>query len=88
MFLFNSGMVGLAGGIIGGVLGVFSSYLLSIFLTGALSLGRMSSGSTTIVNPQIVLLVLGLSILIGILSGIIPAYRASKMNPVDALRYE
>ena len=28
------------------------------------------------------------SFLIGVISGIAPAYRASKLNPVDALRYE
>ncbi|MFH1592511.1 MAG: ABC transporter permease [Candidatus Woesearchaeota archaeon] len=92
IFLLNSGMIGLTGGIVGGVFGILGSGLLSSLFDGGIggggmSMGRMAFGGG-IVTPQIVILVLGLSVLIGILSGIIPAYRASKMNPVDALRYE
>jgi len=47
----------------------------------------MSIGSS-IISPQTFCLVLGLSLLIGIVAGVIPAYRASKMDPVEALRYE
>lgn len=87
MFLFNSGMVGLAGGILGGIIGIAASYMVSSLLLSSLDLGRMSLGSA-IVTPQTLMLVLGLSLSIGIIAGVIPAYRASKMNPVDALRYE
>jgi putative ABC transport system permease protein len=87
IFLINSGMIGLTGGIIGGIFGILGSKLISMFFTSGLGIGRVNSGAA-IVTSKILLLVLGLSILIGILSGIIPAYKASKMNPVDALRYE
>jgi len=89
IFLLNSGMIGLSGGIIGGIFGILGSQLIStIFIRGMMMGGKASSGSSVIVTPQIVLLVLGFSVLIGIISGVIPAYRASKMKPVDALRYE
>lgn len=87
IFLLNSGMIGLTGGIIGGIFGILGSKLISTFFSSGLGIGRVNSGAA-IVTSKILLLVLGLSILIGILSGIIPAYKASKMNPVDALRYE
>ncbi len=87
MFLFNSGMVGLAGGLLGGLIGIAASYAMSTFILSSLNIGRMSLGST-VVTPETLILILGLSVGIGILAGIIPAYRASKMNPVDALRYE
>lgn len=89
IFLFNSGMVGLAGGIIGGIIGVLGSLLISSLLSGVIPAeGGVSYNSIAVVTPKIILLVLGISILIGILSGVIPAYNASKKNPVDALRYE
>lgn len=84
IFLFNSAMIGLTGGIIGSLLGILGSEVFSIFTV------RLMGGvsATTIVTPQLVILVVGFSVLIGIIAGVVPAYRASKMNPVDALRYE
>ncbi len=62
--------------------------------------GNMPSITRTSANAGIILshiiyfasdlMVFGLllAVLIGVISGIIPAYRASKLKPVDALRYE
>lgn len=89
IFLFSSGMIGLSGGIIGAIFGFIGSKLISTFLASSLMMGgRAASGSVAVITPRIVLLVLSISISIGIISGVIPAYRASKMKPVEALRYE
>lgn len=89
IFLSNSVMISLSGGIIGGILGILSSHLITSAISGGgMGIGRMFGRGSVTVTPGIFLLVLGISVTIGILSGIIPAYRASKMNPVDALRYE
>lgn len=85
IFLFNSAMIGLAGGILGSILGIFLSKGILIMIN---SMGIDSPITSTIITTQSLLVVFGFSVSIGILSGIIPAYRASKMNPVDALRYE
>jgi putative ABC transport system permease protein len=84
IFLLNSAMVGMVGGAIGITVGTVASSFISLGGTGGM--GRM--GASGIVTPD--LLALGMLIAVGIsvASGIIPAYRASKLKPVDALRYE
>ncbi|MDD5253624.1 MAG: ABC transporter permease [Candidatus Nanoarchaeia archaeon] len=88
IFLFNSSMIGLAGGILGGILGVIISKTIMSVVGLSIGGGPRGMSLSSVVSPQIVLAVFGISVLIGILAGIIPAYQASKMNPVDALRYE
>jgi putative ABC transport system permease protein len=80
IFLFNSGMVGLVGGILGVMLG-------SIISAGLQSMmGNMTSVSG--LSPKLIVEGLVLAVVIGMTSGVVPAYRASKLKPVDALRYE
>ena len=87
IFLFNSAIIGLIGGILGIVLGaMLSSALPALMGTGMPMAGR--GGMTTLVSLNSVLMALGVSVGVGILAGIIPAYKASKLKPVDALRYE
>ncbi|WP_440951874.1 ABC transporter permease [Methanococcoides sp. FTZ1] len=83
IFLFNSAMVGL----VGGVLGILLSLLLTAMLPGlGLSIMRSSMGST--LSLELVAIGISIAIFVGIISGVVPAYNASKMKPVDALRYE
>jgi len=66
---------------IGGVLGVILGWLISF---GVTKLGIVQ----TSVSLSSVLLAFGVSAGIGIIFGYYPARRASKLNPIDALRYE
>jgi putative ABC transport system permease protein len=78
IFVVNSAIVGFVGGIIG--------ILLSIILTSLM--GPLMGISSLTVAPYLVLLGISIAVFIGVVSGIVPAYNASKMKPVDALRYE
>jgi len=76
LFLYEAGMVGL----IGGVLGIALSYLASSVLT--------SFGLPSAITLDLVLLGMGFSVAVGAVAGLIPARNASSVAPVEALRYE
>jgi len=76
-FLIESFILSITGGIIGIIIGILGSKVVD--LTGAMSVA-ISGGS--------IALALGFSGAIGVLFGYYPAYKASLLNPIDALRYE
>lgn len=85
IFLFNSGLLGLVGGIGGIILGIFGAELIGNLAGDSF---RMFSSGSAVFNPTIIFGAFLLSITVGMLAGAIPAYRASRLKPVDALRYE
>ena len=82
IFLIESGLIGLVGGIFGILLGSAM----------ALIIGQLSknAGFSLIIKIEPLVLIFGLlfAFVVGIISGILPAYQASRLKPVDALRYE
>ncbi len=66
---------------IGGVIGIILGWLASLAMT-------RFAGITTTVSIPSVFLAIGVSGAIGIIFGYYPAWRAAKLNPIDALRYE
>jgi putative ABC transport system permease protein len=76
-FLIEALTLSLIGGVIGIVLGVSGSKTLSAL-----------AGWATVVSPLSVLLAFGFSGLVGLFFGFYPAYKASLLNPIDALHYE
>ena len=82
IFLIESALLGLVGGLVGAAIG------LSMAL-GVAGAANSALGETIFkVSPSIPLLIGAIlfSLVIGILSGLVPAYQASKLNPVEALR--
>jgi putative ABC transport system permease protein len=82
LFFIESGLLGLIGGIIGVILGL-------IFAYGLAFLGRLALGSELIqanVSPLLIIGALAFSYLLGTIFGVLPAYQASKANPVESLR--
>ncbi len=79
-FLLEAAMLSLVGGGIGMTGGWLISELIS----------RIDFGGTVIratVSPDIVILAISVSVFIGIASGMYPALRAARLNPIQALRY-
>ncbi len=76
-FIIEALTLSLIGGIIGIIAGVSTSVVLSNI-----------SGWPIVVSPVSIFLAFGFSGFIGIFFGFYPAYKASLLNPIDALRYE
>lgn len=66
---------------IGGVLGLFFGLIISVILSKITGLPLVPSSS-------VIALAIAVSIGLGVLAGLYPALRASKIPPVEALRYE
>lgn len=83
IFLIESGIFGLAGGLGGIVLGLGLAKIVEIYAQSQYFFMLKAS-----ITPQLILFGLAFSFLIGCIAGYLPARSASKLNPVDALRYE
>ena len=76
-FLIETMVLSISGGIIGILVGVFIPWLVTKL-----------AGMPTVVTPISILLSLGISVSVGIIFGIYPAMRASRLDPIIALRHE
>jgi len=76
-FIIEALTLSLIGGVIGIITGVSTALILSSV-----------SGWPTVVSVPSILIAFGFSGFIGIFFGFYPAYKASLLNPIDALRYE
>jgi len=84
IFLLESGMYGLVGGGVGVIVGAGMSLIVAKIAGAALGIDYFQADITL----WLVLGALAFSFVVGVLSGVLPAKQASKMQPVDALRYE
>lgn len=76
-FLTESAILSACGGIIGILMGV-----------GLVSLGSAAFGMTAVIKPEVIVIAVGFSAVVGVFFGIYPASKAAKSDPIDALRYE
>ena len=76
-FIIEALTLSLIGGVAGIIIGISGSKILSAL-----------AGWTTVVSPLSVLMSFSFSGLVGLFFGFYPAYKASLLNPIDALHYE
>jgi putative ABC transport system permease protein len=76
-FLTESVLISVGGGILGVAFGFFLAWLIA-----------RTADWKTIVTTASVVVAFGVSVVVGILFGAYPALKASRINPIDALRYE
>ncbi len=98
IFLSESTLTGLLGGIVGVGLGIVLSYLVIGIFGGNLGVGgrgfgRRAAAAPTldispVITPELLIGTVLLAVGIGALAGILPAWRASKLIPVEALKHE
>ncbi len=81
-FLLEAGTLTFCGGIIGIIIGTGISYLASLLMQ------NLGYEWAFVISPLSVFLAIGVSILTGVIFGLYPAFKASKLNPIEALRYE
>src|SRR5436309_571321 len=76
-FLTESVLISVGGGLLGIAFGFFLAWLIA-----------RTAEWKTIVTTSSVVIAFGVSVVVGVVFGIYPAMKASRINPIDALRYE
>ncbi|HDL74866.1 MAG TPA: FtsX-like permease family protein [bacterium] len=83
--LIESGLIGLVGGILGTIFGVFLAFIIGL-IASRFGINRLFSfASLDFLGLFVVLLI---TFIVGVVSGVLPARQASNMEPAEALRYE
>ncbi len=83
LFLMDAGVVSGLGGVLGCIVGVITAKVISYGIYAWFNVEIAA-----IVEPGVLLGGVAVAVLVGILSGLYPARKASKMSPVEAVRYE
>lgn len=98
-FLSEAALTGFVGGLVGAGAGSALSFLVVILLQGSSGNGPGPSGPpgslestsstltiTPAITPELLIAAIALATAVGMLAGLLPSWRASKLPPVDALR--
>ncbi|MBN2142722.1 ABC transporter permease [Candidatus Woesearchaeota archaeon] len=83
IFIFESGLLGMIGGIIGVILGYIAASI-----GGAAAAAAGFSSLQPAFPPSLIIMCILFAFCVGAGAGIMPAWRAAQLKPVDSLRYE
>ncbi len=87
IFIIEGMLVSSIGGIFGIILGVFGSQGLTIILNNFMRMGG-GSNLTPVITITSVILAVMVSLIVGVFSSLYPAWKAARMSPIEAVRYE
>ncbi len=89
-FLIESVIVSLGGGVLGIIFGFIFASTVGNMMVGAGTMGPrfLTQGGGSVVTPGSIMLAFFFAVIVGVFFGMYPANKASKMDPVQALRYE
>lgn len=103
LFLAESLLIGLLGGCVGVLVGIALAYAFPVLTAGLFSYGavpfwtrapaiggRAAAGivlATPLLTPLNIAVCLSLGAIVGVLAGLYPAWRASRLRPVEAIRH-
>jgi putative ABC transport system permease protein len=82
MFIYEAAIIGVVGSVIGGIMSVIAGYAISALILNT------TKHLFTVANALSVAEGIGFGIVICLLCGFYPAWRAANLNPIDALRHE
>ena len=88
LFRVEAGLLGFIGGLYGVIISFGFAFGLNQILNKQLSDSGIANRNLVSISPQVALVVLLITTVIGMLAGSLPARRAANMDPVEALRYE
>jgi len=66
-------------GIIGGIIGILLGFTVDVIIANTFNLRYF-------ISPTLLVLTFGFAVLLGVFSGLYPAYKASRLSPIEALR--
>ncbi len=81
-FLLEAGILTSLGGVGGIIVGIGMSYLLAVLVRS------MGYDWDFVVSITSIVLSIAVSILTGVIFGLYPSFKASRLDPIEALRYE
>jgi len=91
MFLIEAITLGIIGSGIGGVLSIVGGYFISQVAIGVMTAGTTFGENASVFGPGSMIFIVGgilFGVIVSMLSGLYPAWQASRMTPIEALRHE
>ncbi len=86
LFMLEAGWIGFLGGSIGAIIAIVVGIPLNPWISKKMDLGE--GNSLLIFSPVQIILLIGALVVVAMLAGFLPARKAAKLDPIEALRTE